>query len=202
MPPIKLILNTMNKYHLFAHMDRNKVRVGDKVTKYKTLIGTVGKGNTNNFAAHLHFSISEGLTVDELYNYINGWSIEKIKKYYKDPRNIDFDKMFGRSVDVGKKGYDWLQPISGISFHPGVDVNGHGGGDTDFGYEFTSSCNGVVIHETRTEESNGGWGNLIIIEEKDADETEEDCCQKLNEANQIIKTLEKKLKDIKNISNI
>ena len=193
----------MNKYHLFAHMDENKVRVGDKVTKYKTTIGTVGKGNTNNFWAHLHFSISEGLTFAELYNYVNGWSKDKIKKYYKDPRDIDFDKMFGRSVDVGNRGYDWLQPISGISFHPGVDINGHEGGDTDFGWKFTSSCNGVVIHETRTEAGNGGWGNLIIVEEIDEEEPEkpeENCCQKLNEANQVIKTLEKKLRDIHNIS--
>lgn len=158
----------VKKYHLFAHMDINFVKVGDKVEKYKTKIGTIGKGNTNNYWAHLHFSISKDLSVDELYNYVIGWSKEKIEKHYIDPTNlIDFDKMFGRSVDVGNRGYGWLDPIKAKvkSYHPGVDINGHGGGDTDFGWEFTSSCDGKVIYEKRTDYANGGWGNLIIIEE-------------------------------------
>ena len=154
------------KYHIFAHMDRNLVKVGDKVKKYKTPIGTVGKGNTNNYWAHLHFSISEGLSIDELYNYVIGWSKDKIKKYYIEP-SVDFYKMFGRKVDVGNRGYGFLDEIKAKrkSYHPGVDINGLGGGDTDFGWEFTSSCDGVVIHEKRTWFSNGGWGNLIIIKE-------------------------------------
>lgn len=166
--------DNVKKYHLFAHMDRNFVKVGDKVEKYKTKIGTIGKGNTNNYWAHLHFSISEWLTTDELYKYVIGWNKDKIKKHYKDPTDIiDFDKMFGRKVDVGNRGYGWLQRLEDDngeylnpkSYHPGVDINGLGGGDTDFGWEFTSSCNGRVIYEVRTWYSNGGWGNLIIIEE-------------------------------------
>lgn len=153
----------MAKLHLFAHCDKNLVKKGDKVVKYTTPIGTVGDGN-GQYWAHLHFSISEGLTVDELYKYIIGWSEEKVKKYYKNPKDIDFKKMFGFGVDVGSMGYDWLQNI-GNGYHPGVDVNGYSGGNSDFGYEFKSSCNGTVIYEKRTWFKNGGWGNLIIIEE-------------------------------------
>ncbi len=161
----KIVLPTGKKrYHLFAHMDRNYVKKGDNVIKHVTPIGTVGNGN-GQYYAHLHFSISEGLTVDELYKYIAGWSEEKVEKFYKNPKDIDFDKMFGRKVDVGNFGYDYLDWV-GYGYHTGVDVNGLSGGNTDFGYAFKASCDGEVIYEKRTWLKNGGWGNLIVIEEK------------------------------------
>ncbi len=155
----------MSKNHLFAHCDRNLVKKGDKVVKYTTPIGTIGDGN-GHYYAHLHFSISEGLTPEQLKAYISGWSKEKVQKYYQDPRWIDFEKMFGTKVDVGNFGYDWLQWI-GYGYHPGVDVNGLGGGNTDFGLPFKSSCDGTVIYEWRGWTKNGGWGNLIVIEESE-----------------------------------
>lgn len=145
-------------------MDRNLVHKGDKVIKYVTPIGTVGDGN-GQYYAHLHFSISDGLTANDLYKYISGWSKEKVKKFYIEPKNIDFNKMFGTKVDVGNFGYGWLDWV-GYGFHPGVDVNGLKGGNTDFGMPFKSSCDGEVIYEIRTWFKNRGWGNLIIIEEK------------------------------------
>lgn len=165
----------MGNYHLFAHMDRNYVKKGDKVFKYETPIGTVGTGN-GQYYAHLHFSISQGLTVDELYKYIVGWSKEKVQQYYIDPRGVDFDQMFGRTVNVGGFGYDWLQKLSYNGYHPGVDVNGLGGGNTDFGFVFKSSCNGEVIYEKRTWFKNGGWGNLIVVEEEGSVEPPDDKC--------------------------
>lgn len=153
----------MGDYHLFAHMDRNYVKKGDTVIKHVTPIGSVGTGN-GQYYAHLHFSISNGLTVDELYRYVSGWSKDKVKNYYKYPGNVDFEAMFGRKVDVGNFGYGWLDWV-GYGYHPGVDVNGLGGGNTDFGWAFKSSCDGTVIYEKRTWLKNGGWGNLIIVEE-------------------------------------
>lgn len=151
------------KYHLFSHMDKNFVRKGDKVIKYVTPIGTLGDGN-GQYYAHLHFSISEGLTPKQLKAYISGWSKQKVQQFYKDPREVDFTTMFGRRMDVGNFGYGWLQWV-GYGFHPGVDVNGLGGGNSDFGYVFKSSCTGTVIFEERTWFKNGGWGNTIIIAE-------------------------------------
>lgn len=150
------------KYHLFAHMDKNLVRKGDKIIKYVTPIGTIGDGN-GQYYSHLHFSISEGLTPDELYKYISGWSKEKVEKYYRKP-DVDFEKMFGRKVDVGNFGYGWLDWV-GYGYHPGVDVNGLGGGNSDFGYPFKSSVTGTVIYEWRGWTKNGGWGNCIIVAE-------------------------------------
>ncbi len=153
------------KYHLFAHMDKNLVRKGDRVIKNVTPLGTIGTGN-GQYLAHLHFSISEGLTVDELIKYVGGWSKDKVKKYYRDPRNVDFDKMFDADMDAGTLGHDWLDVIP-QGYHPGIDVNGLGGGNTDFGMPFKSSCNGVVIYEKRTWFKNAGWGNIIVVEEQE-----------------------------------
>lgn len=149
------------KTHLFAHMDRNFVKKGDRVIQYVTPIGTIGTGNGQYFA-HLHFSLSTGLTPAQLKAYVKGWSKEKVQTFYHDPRKVDFNKMFGTKVDVGNFGYDWLQ-WTGSLFHPGVDVNGLGGGNSDIGMAFKSSCNGVVIDEWRGWTKNGGWGNWTLI---------------------------------------
>lgn len=162
----------MAKIHLFGHMDRNLVKKGDKVQQYVTPIGTVGTGN-GQWYAHLHFSISEGLTPAQLKAYVVK-DKSFVEKHYEDPRWVDFNKMFGTKVDVGNFGYDWLQWI-GYGYHPGVDVNGLGGGNTDIGMPFKSSCDGVVIFEERTWFKNGGWGNLIMIEETEAPAPEPEC---------------------------
>lgn len=142
--------------------------------QYVTPIGTIGTGN-GQWYAHLHFSISEGLTPAQLKSYIMGWSIEQVRKYYIDPRKVDFEKMFGKKVDVGNFGYGWLQDI-GNGFHPGVDVNGLGGGNTDIGMPFKSSVTGTVINEWRGWTKNGGWGNIVMVQE-DEPITCTHCCQ-------------------------
>lgn len=155
----------MAKIHLYGHMDRNLVRKGDRVVKYVTPIGTVGTGN-GQYYAHLHFSVSEGLTPAQLKAYISGWSKAKVESFYRNPTDIDFEKMFGTKVDVGNFGYGWLDWV-GYGYHPGVDVNGLGGGNTDIGMPFKASCDGVVIWEERTWFKNGGWGNLVLVEESE-----------------------------------
>ncbi len=148
------------KTHLFAHMDRNFVKKGDRVIKYVTPIGTIGTGN-GQYYAHLHFSLSTGLTPAQLKAYqIKDKAF--VQTFYHDPRKVDFAKMFGTKMDVGNFGYDWLQKIT-QGYHPGVDVNGLGGGNSDIGMAFKSSCDGVVIDEWRGWTKNGGWGNLIMV---------------------------------------
>lgn len=163
----------MARLHLYAHMDKNFVKKGDKVVKFGTPIGTVGTGN-GQYPAHLHYSISEGLTPAQLKAYIKDWSKTKVEQFYRDPRKVDFTKMFGRKMDVGNFGWDWLQWI-GDGYHPGVDVNGLGGGNTDFGYAFKSACDGVVVDEWRGWTKNGGWGNIVIIEESFVPEPAPEC---------------------------
>jgi len=150
------------KLHLFAHNTKNLVKVGDSVKKYIIPIGTVGTANGQYFS-HLHHSVSDGLTIKQLRNYINGWSVEKVKKFYQKP-TPDYAKMFGRKMDVGRAGYDWLQPITNGSPHPGLDINGLGGGNSDIGYEYTSDCDGTVIYVSDTN-AKDGWGKMVIVEE-------------------------------------
>lgn len=165
--------------HLFGHMDKNLVKVGDKVEAFKTPIGTIGDANSatssNNMAAHLHYQKSEK-SPEEQKAYVIGKGLKHVEENYPDPTDTDFDRMFGRKMDVGKKGYAYKQKIKGVSnsYHPGVDVNGaNTSGNQDFGWQFTSPVNGVVILEERTWGSNGGWGNIIVIAE---DEGCKRCC--------------------------
>lgn len=145
-------------------MDKNYVRKGDNVVKNTTPLGTIGTGN-GQYPAHLHYSVSLGLSVDQLYAYIARWPKEKVQKYYRDNRGVDIQGMFGRKMDVGGFGYDWLQWV-GYGYHPGVDINGLGGGNTDFGVAFRSPVDGQVIHEWRGWTKNKGFGNVIIVAEK------------------------------------
>lgn len=144
-------------------MDKNFVKKGDKVIAHVTPIGTIGDGN-GQYYAHLHFSVSDGLTPEQLRAYISGWSKEKVQQFYRKP-DVDFEKMFGKKVDVGNFGYGWLDWV-GYGWHPGVDVNGLSGGNSDFGMPFKASCSGVVVYEWRGWTKNGGWGNLIMVQEE------------------------------------
>lgn len=163
----------MPKYHLFGHMDRNFVKKGDVVKAYKTPLGTIGNANSatspNNMYAHLHHEISSSRSIQEMISYINGKGLKFVQDNYINPHYIDYDLMFGRKMDVGKKGYDFCQKIAtpANSYHPGIDINGaNTSGNQDFGWQFKSPISGKVVYEIRTNASNKGWGNLIIIEEE------------------------------------
>lgn len=159
----------MKRIHLYGHMDKNFVKKGDKVIAYTTVLGTVGTGN-GQYPAHLHHSVSHGLEPKELKAYKVG-DKSFVEAHYFDPRTIgvDYERMFGKKMDVGNFGYDWLQWV-GYGFHPGLDINGLGGGNTDLGVAFKAECDGVVVWEERTWFKNGGWGNLIMVEEDVPDE--------------------------------
>jgi hypothetical protein len=149
------------KLHLFAHNAKNYIKKGDQVKAYGDWIGEIGNAN-NAYYAHLHYSVSEGLTPTQIKSYVKGWSMDKIKQYYREP-DIDREKMFDRPVDNGQAGYDWLQAISKGYWHPGRDYNGFGGSNTDYGYKFKSPVDGEVVFEG---DWGAGWGKVIIIEEK------------------------------------
>lgn len=174
------------KIHFHSHMSRNFVKVGDRVVKYKTRIGTIGNANSrtswNNMYAHDHFGISVGLTVDQVLNYIYGWDKKMVASYYLNPHKeeLDWEKMYPdiKKVDVGNRGYDFLQSIKNSKgehrgFHPAVDVNNSIGGDSDFGEKIMASCTGKVIYEWRGWTSNRGWGNVIFIAKDEKDKCKE-----------------------------
>ena len=150
------------KLHLFAHNRENLVKVGDKVKAYETEIGTIGTGN--QYFAHLHYSISDGLTVDQLRSYVAGWSIDDILTYYVNPDDeVRIEEMFKEKIDVGILGLKFLEKYKGV-FHPAVDINGIGGGNSDLGYVYKTPVDGVVISVIETL-AQDGWGNMVIVEE-------------------------------------
>jgi len=163
----------MARIHLFGHMSENTAKVGDRVYAYKTKLGTIGDGNSktssNQMYAHLHHEISDNLTYQTMLRYVIRKGRSYVKKNYINPRqSTNYDKMFGRRMDVGIKGYDFLDQISGASnsFHPGLDINGSNTyGNQDFGLSFTSPVDGIVVHSRATWGRGGGWGNTMAIEE-------------------------------------
>lgn len=157
------------KLHLFAHNNTNFVKVGDKVKAYDKPIAEIGTA-FGAYYAHLHHSISEGLTPEELFAYVRFWKLEKVLQFYKNPKDegVDYDRMFGKKMDVGNRGWGFAQSMSKLYnyFHPGQDINGVLGGNTDLGYDYTSPINGTVIY---SKNAGSGWGNVILIEEHNSE---------------------------------
>lgn len=154
--------------HLFAHNSKFLIKVGDKVRAYDEWIGEIGNAG-GYYYAHLHYSESEGLTDAQLKSYVIGWSKAEVEKYYREP-TIDRDKMFNNPVDNGEAGYSWLQSIGGRGNHPGIDYNGFGGGNSDYGYKFKSPVDGEVIF---IGDWGSGWGKVIIIDDNNLNNTME-----------------------------
>ena len=189
----------MRNLHLFAHNAKNLVEIGETVKKYDTKVCTIGNAD-GKYYSHLHFSISKSLSQAQLKAYVNNWSRDDVINSYEDPRKIEFERMIKEPINVGVNGYaymDWY----GRGYHPGVDVNGDGGGNSDYGYEVKSSCDGLVVFAG---DWGAGWGKVVIVEEGgepsvvDCEEIEEELkdCKKDNaEMFNEITTLNTKLAD-------
>lgn len=145
---------------LFAHNLENFVKTGDFVKKGDK-IGSIGKGYNNEYFAHLHFSVSEGLSDDELKKYVSRWSKKKVQQYFQKP---DFE-LFQIPMDAGNLGYGWLQWF-GRGYHPGIDYNAPTGGDTDLGVPFFSPVNGIVSFAG---DWGKGWGNVVIVNKNEGE---------------------------------
>lgn len=144
---------------LFAHNSKNLVKKGDKVKK-GDYIGEIGTAN-GKWIAHLHLSVSEGLSVAEIRGYVNGWSKLGVGNYYKNPKDLFSGKdLFDVAIDEGNLGYDWLQWY-GEGYHPAVDYNGLGGGNTDYGYKIKTPFDGEIIEST---DWGGGWGKCVVLQ--------------------------------------
>lgn len=150
----------MIKWHRFGHLDKNIVRKGDRVKKGQQ-IGTVGNGN-GQWYAHLHYDISNK---DIRQEYISGWSKDKVQSQYLNPHK---EVKLKEITEFDHMGYDYLA-WNGSGYHPGVDINGKGAGNADFGNPIYSPVDGIVTYEVRTWFKNGGWGNILVIRE-DGDE--------------------------------
>lgn len=130
------------------------VKEGDGVVK-EQLIGTNGTGG-GLYPAHCHLErIIKKLP--SWSGYVNGWSKEKVKEYFSEPTATDMRVVFPTFHHLGYNWLDWY----GKGYHPGKDLNGPGGGNSDLGDPIHSPCDGKVVYKN---ENAVGWGNLLVIE--------------------------------------
>lgn len=151
-------------YQRHGHLNKIFVVMGQEIKK-GDLIGTVGNGNgqyVNASHDHADFPIKK---LASWTGYVFGWTKEEVQKAYSDPK--PFRKICAPWFDHLGWGYLELATYGAKKcFHPGEDWNGKGGGDSDFGLPVYSAFDGKVIYCYDGKEKNGGWGKLLVIEEK------------------------------------
>lgn len=139
-----------------------QVKEGD-IVKRGQQVATNGTGN-GKWPAHCHFDIFKEKP-SAWTNFVIGWTKEQVEAVYADPRGLE--KVVLPLFD--HYGYEWLQDAdySGKhAFHSGLDLNGKGSGDSDLGDPLCSPVDGVVVFVHHGTDSNGGWGDMVIIQEK------------------------------------
>lgn len=147
-------------YYRLGHCEP-QVKEGDQVKKGQQ-VATNGTGN-GQWAAHCHFDIFKEKP-SSWNDFVIGWTKEQVTSTYADPRGLE--KMVMPTFD--HYGYEWLQDAyySGKhAFHSGIDLNGKGSGDADLGDPLCSPVDGTVVHVHKGTDSNGGWGDMVVIEE-------------------------------------
>lgn len=141
-------------FHRFAHLKEVKVKEGDIVKKGE-IIGTIGSTG-NSTSAHLHWDISHE---NQGLGYVNGWTKEKVQEVFIKP---EYEKNI--PINFSHIGWGWLDWY-GEGYHPGIDLNGPGSGNSDLGNTIYSPVDGEVIFVYSGGGYNSGWGNLISIKE-------------------------------------
>ena len=153
-------------YYRLGHCEP-QVKEGDTVKKGQQ-VATNGTGN-GQWAAHCHFDIFKEKP-SAWTNFVVGWTKEQVEAVYADPRGLEKTVM----PTFDHYGYEWLQDAyySGKhAFHSGIDLNGKGSGDADLGDPLCSPVDGVVVFVHQGTDSNGGWGDMVVIEESTKKET-------------------------------
>lgn len=153
-------------YHRFGHAQAHFVKLGDKVKKGQKIL-SIGTGN-GQWSAHCHYDCPiEKLVSWE--SYVFGMSEERVCAAYADPRK----KIKTVMPEFDHFGFEYLQhanygtaKVPKWCFHPGVDLNGKGSGNSDLGDLIYSPCDGIVVHDDDDGKAlNGGWGKLLVIQE-------------------------------------
>lgn len=157
-------ITSNNMYFRYGHQKENFVKVGDKVKKGQK-IGTVGNGNGQYVnASHCHFDCPKN-KLAKWTDYVFGMTSKQVEELYANPEK------YRDTVAPWFDHYGWMYLEyatygTKTCYHPGADLNGKGAGDSDSGLPLYSACNGEVIYVYDGTGTNGGWGKLIVIEEK------------------------------------
>lgn len=101
------------------------------------------------------------------YYYVRGWINENSLKNLVDISNRtipgnstlsipEATSGFQRPYPYTNYGYEWLE-WTGYVYHPGYDLNGPDGGDTDCGDDIYAVANGTVRYV-----NTGSWGGIVV----------------------------------------
>lgn len=149
------------RYHRLGHVQDIFVNSGDTVRKGQK-VATNGTGN-GQWPAHCHYDVMT-YKPDLFTEFVVGKTKQWVTEHYADPRV--FEKIVMPSFD--HYGYEWLQDAyygGKHAFHPGIDLNGKGSGNSDIGDPLYSPCDGKVAYVHTGVRSNGGWGKIVVIKE-------------------------------------
>ena len=156
------------RYHRYAHLSevRTDIEIGKRVKK-GDFIGRLGNTG-NSTTAHLHYDVLK--TIKKLTNFhqytSKNQTKDKVLERYTDPREYITNLL---PTQYDHLGWNFLENIGGGQLHPGIDINGLGGGNADLGNEVFATTDGVFAYffdqGTDKKNSNNGWGNMIVIEE-------------------------------------
>lgn len=157
---------TKDQFHRYGHMDKVFVKLGDKVKKGQE-IGTIGDGNGNYpGAAHVHYDCPN-YVMTNWWDFPIGQTREFVSSHYTTPY-VFIDKVAALPTIFDHLGYDYLEKATysnGTCFHPGCDINGNGGGSSDFGQIIKATRSGEVVYCYSEAGKNHGWGKLLVIKE-------------------------------------
>ncbi len=90
---VVLIKHALSPYDFvwsqYAHLDQRNVSVGEIVSR-RQIIGTVGRGPENRFAAHLHFELRKADLPANAWPRTNGqaWNSTQVKDYWLNPSSF------------------------------------------------------------------------------------------------------------------
>lgn len=154
--------------------DTPVVKVGQWVRR-GTLLGYVGSTG-NSTGPHCHYDIANRKLLS-FTSYVYGWSYQAVKSVFLDPTPYVKNNL-PMKASPPLMGYHYLQgvrdPKNGLYFHPGSDLNGI----NDLGMPIYAPTEGRVVCALGTswlkgklgklfpQNWNGGWGNMVVIEEK------------------------------------
>jgi len=171
-------------YHRFAHLRTTDLKVGQKIKK-GDMIGEVGRTG-NSPTSHLHYDILKSVTKEtasQFKQYTKGLSREQVLEKYEDPH-----KYMENDIPIYNDhyGYNFLDVINKKTgqLHPGVDLNGVGGGNADEGTPIASTVDGEVVYSftegNNKSNSNSGWGNMVVIKETKPEPIKEESKEEIN----------------------
>lgn len=154
-------------YTRYGHVNKIFIKVGDRVN-IGDKIATNGTGN-GQWLAHLHRDHPKEIPKGNYGFYNIGWTKEQTQDAFNDPNG--YQKALGDKYD--HLGYGWLELANygtktapKMCYHPGLDENGNGSGNTDLDDPVYAVADGIVEYVYSGTGSNGGWGHLIVIKEE------------------------------------